>query len=415
MKFFKSFWLWLLGGLFWDSPLLPWSLGTFNKETLFEDVHTHPLAKLLEYGQQELFQRFYCVVLTTARRVRREEEELADLLSKQEEFAAQVASLEGEVANRPKATPDSETYEILTQIPPKPTIPKWEVFLTVGLSSMLLLGIVEFLGFNLQSLTLDKLPLLMLGLAFAICINLAEYKGIVGLVKGVRRYDPKRSFHNDPRYAETVPFWSRIQSGDAAIWTSIAIVVMETCFAAPGLINLLHPDEKKKFLFQLTVFAAAGLAALVNIILAWGNALAEIQWEQTMEEYKLELKRELEARQQNPEYREQYERNWQQQQEIRKQTQELYSKLGAAKAHLQEVTKQVAKKEQDVSTMREQARREYERWEIAVRRWMQSHPDIVERFIEYYPQWQEEDDESSNNGYRRLKPVKQSNNVVNPN
>ncbi|MBD1892956.1 hypothetical protein [Coleofasciculus sp. FACHB-SPT9] len=387
----------LTGRFFWDAPYVHWSLGTFDKESLFADSHTHPLAKLLEYSQQELFQRLYWVVLAATHRVRREEEELAKLRIEQENLAEKVGELEEAIATIPEVDSDSESDLIAIELPPKPVPPEWHEWLTVGLSLMLFLGITEFLGLDIQSLTYEQTPLLILGLAGAICINLGEYNGLFGMVIGVRRSDPPRSFQDDQKLANTIPFWVRIRTGDAATWISIAIVLLETFFAAPGLISLLPPKAAANPVWQMTVFAAAGLAALVNVVMAWGDALKEIHWEQVVAELKERQRHEIKALQQDSVYQERRELIKQRQPERPKEQQMLHRDLGATRARLKLKTDEILRQEQITADMRERARCEYERWEFAVRRWMQANPEVVERFAELYPQLQKD---FLTNGYR---------------
>jgi hypothetical protein len=374
----------LTGKFFWDTPHVHWSLGTFDKESLFEDLHTHPLAKLLEYGQKELFERLYWVVLASAQRVSREEEVLVELRSEQESLAEKVGELEEAIASFPKVD-DFEDPLPLIELPSKPVPPKWHKWLTVGLALMLFLGIAYFLELDLQDLTPEQIPLLILGLAGAICINLGEYSGIFSMVIGVRRSDPARSFKDDERYANTIPFWCRVREGDAAIWTSIAMVLLETFFAAPGLLDLLTPEMKEDPVWKMAVFAATGLAALVNVIMAWGDALREIHWEQVIPELKEQQRQEIKALQQDSAYQERREFIRQQQQERGREQQTLHRDLGGARARLKLKTDEIPRQEKTISDMKERARLEYERWETAVRRWMKDNPKVVERFTEIYP------------------------------
>ena len=58
-----------------DEPEFPWSLGTFSYHSLFDDPHTYPLAKLLEYGNKKLHADLFWQVKPAADKARDKEEE----------------------------------------------------------------------------------------------------------------------------------------------------------------------------------------------------------------------------------------------------------------------------------------------------------------------------------------------------
>jgi hypothetical protein len=266
MKWLSAFWYWLFGLVFTDTPSTPFSQGEFDeqitKPTPFDSFCSRPLAALLWYGEPELLNRWYHVVLCAAYKYRAEEQEYQRLLNQQEETEAELGSLKGslETALGEESASANSTNN-------------YQLALSLGLAFMLFLGISEYMGIEIQSITPDKYLLVGLALAAAVSLTLKAKTELVKFVKATRSNEPKRSFHDDERHKNTVPFWERISTGDAAVWLSIAIVVFEMFFAAPGLLSLLPPKLQTQPLFMLSAFVAAGLAALVNVISAWGTAL----------------------------------------------------------------------------------------------------------------------------------------------
>lgn len=266
MKRLSAFWYWLCGLFFTDTPSTPFSWGEFeeeiNKPTPFDSFCSRPLATLLQYGEPELLSRWFHVVLSAAYKYRAEEREYQRLLNQKEETEAELGSwkgsLESALGEDSASTNSTNDYQLA---------------LTLGLAFMLFLGISEYMGIEIQSITSDKYLLVGLALAAAVCLTLAAKSSLVKFVKATRINEPKRSFQDDERHKNTVPFWERISQGDAAVWLSLAIVVFEMFFAAPGLLSLLPPKLQAQPLFLLSAFVAAGLAALVNVISAWGTAL----------------------------------------------------------------------------------------------------------------------------------------------
>ena len=373
IRSFKQFFAALFGGFFWDTPLISWSDGQFEFQSLLEECHTNRLAQILQYYQPELFQRWYHVVLAAACKAKNEQQSLSTLEKEIEELSSKVSSME--------AALDIE-------LPPPPKPESWQILLNMGLSLMLFLGIAEFFGLEVQSITNNQFMQFLLVFSGAVCMNLGEYIGILRMVKAVRRYDPKRSFYDDNRHANSIPFWERIKSGDAAIWLSFAIVLMETAFAAPGLIGLLPPKLSVEPLFQLTVFAAAGLAATINIMIAWGNALLEIQWEQSAEEIRQRHRQAFVSSESDSNFIDEVF--------IEREMNNYRRELAEAKARLELKNRAVEKQKRQVDDLQERARREFERWEFSVRKWLKENPEVVKNFVEL-------ESKPSNNGYHSVK------------
>ncbi|MGD1904823.1 MAG: hypothetical protein ACFB0C_02380 [Leptolyngbyaceae cyanobacterium] len=394
----------LAGGLFWDSPQLPWSLGTFDKDSLLKDPHTHPLARLLEMGSPDLYQRWFYQVLPPAYAINRQEEDIKALQPEISRLAEEVGALEQEVSNQPNINPNPEDDFPPPEHLPKPKSESWEIALTIGLSLMLFLGIAAVLGIEVQGVTLDQIPMLLFAIAGAVCMNIAEFQGIYRFVVAYYRFEPWRSHDDDERYANQIPFWHHIRSGNPTVWISLTIVLLETLFAFIGLISQLPPRLQASFGFQLTAFAAAALAATVNLVIAWGNALGTVQWEQTLKEQKLNYHQALEARLQNETYLQRREQYWQKAEKIAQERQTLHKQLGAAQKKLQVKQIELQKQEQDLKDLKRKAVQEYERWEHSVRRWIKENPNKVENFSNLHSQWNDAGRNPSNNGYSPYEP-----------
>lgn len=438
----KSNWLtrwllgWVLNGVFWDSPQLPWSLGTFDKDSLLKDPHTYPLARLLEIGSPLLYMNLFWHVRPLAHAVTQKEREIKAFQPEIEHLAEEVGALEEEVNNQPHVNPNPEndfsppSQPSMPDKPSEPRVEAWEIGLTVGLSLMLFLGIAAVLGIEVQAITLDQTPMLLFAITGAVCINIAEFQGIYRFVASYYRFEPRRSHCDDERYANQIPFWHHIRSGNPAVWMSFAIVLLETLFAFLGLISQLPPRLQESPGFQLTAFAAAALAATVNLVIAWGNALSAVQWQQDIEEWKFtcyqikdnyhqaieDYRQTREARLQDEAYSQRQKEYLQKEEEIIRERQNLCKQLGAVQRKLQEKQKDLANQERALMELKFKAVQEYERWELAVRRWIKENPAKVDNFIKLYPQWSNADRLSSDNGhgvYESVVSAHENENLIN--
>jgi len=144
--------------------------------------------------------------------------------------------------------------------------------IAAGLSFMQILAISELLGVQLDSLELSDIPLALMAIIAALSLTFGSKEALVRWVKATKGHnDMKRSLQ---------PFWQRLAKGESLIWASLVLVVMEMAFAAPGLISLLPPRQAGEFLPQLTAYCASGLAAFVNVLLAYGIAFEELAFEE---------------------------------------------------------------------------------------------------------------------------------------
>ncbi|MER3587520.1 MAG: hypothetical protein C4322_03480, partial [Mastigocladus sp. ERB_26_1] len=268
-----GFWNCLFDWMYFDTPQIPWRWGMWEVESLFDNRHTLPLAKFLETKEPQLLAQWFASVAPAAAQARQAEVTLDNLRLQRNQLAAKLAELE-------VLDPEEADFIQRDRTPP---INYWEWLLTIGLSLMLFVGIAEILlQLDLGKLSPKKMPLFYLALLGAICLTAGAKLMVIRWVKATRSYEPKRNFFDDPNYANPIPFWSRLTSGDSAVWLSIAIVVLEVAFAAPGFIEMLPHKLQKQPLIQMTAFLGTGIAAMINIGLAWGTALNEIRLEQEL-------------------------------------------------------------------------------------------------------------------------------------
>ena len=357
MEFFNWLIDWFKNLISPDSPQIPWRWGNWEVESLFDNPHTRSLAVFLDTLEPHLLAQWYASVAPASAEARKAAIALNELRLKKNEVAAKLADLEA-VCDR-----DGDAFRSNSS---KYAKNSWEWLLTIGLSLMLFLGLVENLHIDLNNLTSEQLPLSSLALVGAICLTAGAKLMVIRWVKATRSDEPKRSFYDDKRYANPVAFWSRIFSGDSAVWLSLAIVLLEIAFAGPGFISLLQIDVRKQLLVQVSAYMGTGIAALINIGLAWGTALEEIR---SQNEYLLELAT-----------------SGQQQQSDRRQAE-------VTKVVLSELRQEVKEQKREVQDLRKRAQREHDRWEATVkrcfRRWCNADPKRLERFKQFYSQLNE--------------------------
>jgi len=358
---------WFRSFIYLDSPQIPWRWGNWEVESLFDNPHTRSLAVFLDTLEPPLLAQWYASVAPASAEARKAAIALDQLLLEKNEVAAKLADLEVVCAESPSSKNSSKR----THIDAKNS---WEWLLTMGLSLMLFLGIAEPLGIDIEN-PAEKLPLFGLALLGAICLTAGAKLMVIRWVKATRSDEPKRSWYDDKRYPNPVAFWWRIFSGDSAVCLSLAIVLLEMAFAGPGLISHLQITLQKQLLIQVSAYIGAGIAALINIGLAWGTALEEIH---SHNEYLLELATES-AQQQ--------ELSWQQAQE-RKFAAQRQAKV--TKVVFNELMQEVKEQKRFVQDLRKRAQQEHERWEATVkrcfRRWHNADPKRLERFKQFYSQ-----------------------------
>lgn len=367
MGFFSWLINWFKSLSYLDNPQMPWRWGNEDVESLFDHPHTRPLAEFLHTWEPQLLAQWYASVAPSAAEARKAAIALEELRREKNEVAAEVAALEALCTQY-----EEESQRWNRQSTREQTEKNWEWLLSVGLSLMLFFGIAQILSIDPENLTFQEMPLFSLALLGAICLTLGAKLMIIRWVKATRSYEPKRSFYDDGRYANPVAFWWRIFSGDTAVWLSLAIILLEIAFAGPGLIRLLPPDLRKHLLIQVSAFIGTGIAASINIGLAWGTALNEIRSQTEHLEQQLTT-----GTQQQFVWLQIYKRKF----ETRKQVE-------ITKVLCDELIREVEEQKQSVQYLEKIAQREHERWEATVRkrfrRWLNSNPKRWERFQQFH-------------------------------
>jgi hypothetical protein len=249
-----------------------WSEGMFEGESLFRDEHTQALANYLQDEAPYLLQQWFWVVRTLATRARQERECLNELKLKQRSLE-EVIYREDTDINQPFVSFGliniSIFFKRLRMMPKGKGKHRLMTALSMGLSFQQFIAISELLGVQLGNVQLKDLILLLLSGAAAISLTFAAKEGIIRWVRATRRAEPEQT------YPHIVPFWKRLQAGDTLCWCTILVVIGETAFASPGFLALLPPRLAAELSYQVVAFLFTGLAAYINVFLAWGIGLEE--------------------------------------------------------------------------------------------------------------------------------------------
>ncbi len=147
--------------------------------------------------------------------------------------------------------------------------------------------------------------------------------------------------HVSQKGAAKIPFWQLMKEGHPPFYLALVIVILEIAFATPGLLNLLPPSLSKQLLWQLVAMLGVGLAALVNVTLAWGKTLPKLE----NKEEKLKIMDKIEK--------------------INHQINRLFV--------LQNLEEQIQETKQILSDRTARAIREHRRRELSVKHCMRSH------------------------------------------
>jgi len=141
-------------------------------------------------------------------------------------------------------------------------------FLTGGLSILQFLAICEILGVSIQSPDVDSILLLVIAAIAALSLTFATKEALMKLAKVEFREGRVNK-----------PFWRYFREGDTLSWITFCLVGLEMTFAAPGLLSLLPPRLAAQFLPQFGAYVSSGLAAFINVLLAWALAIEEADTE----------------------------------------------------------------------------------------------------------------------------------------
>lgn len=251
--------------MFGRKPL--WSEGMFDGESLFHDEHTQALANYLQDEAPYLLQQWYWVVRALAVRARQEQAYLNELRAKRRSLQEMVYKEEVYI-DQPLIS-----FFRRFRLMPEGMSPQGKgrlmMALSIGLSFQQFIAISELLGVQLENVQLKDLTLLLLAGAAAISLTFAAKEGVIRWIRATRQAEPERI------YPDIVSFWKRLQAGDTLCWCTILIVLGETAFASPGFLALLPPRLAAEFSYQVIAFLFSGLAAYLNVFLAWGIGLEE--------------------------------------------------------------------------------------------------------------------------------------------
>ena len=136
-----------------------------------------------------------------------------------------------------------------------------------GLSFMQVLAISELVGVQVRDLEPSDVPLFTISVVAALSLTFGAKEALIRWIKIKRKDDLE------------MPFWRLLFKGDTLAFCTVALVLLEMAFAAPGLISMLPPRQASQLLPQLTAYASSGLAAFVNVFLAYGVAFESIEFE----------------------------------------------------------------------------------------------------------------------------------------
>jgi uncharacterized membrane protein YphA (DoxX/SURF4 family) len=338
-----------------NQPLQPYLRAILEKE--------HPLL-LAQYDQ---------AVLPSIERTIAEQEKLLEIQAAAQpyiqEYIAEEARLQAQLQNYDLEPPAVQLPKALRSAKPKVVHEvslkenqrvTWMV--NIGLSSMLALAIAHYLGIRITRLrSAQELLLLILAILMAIGITLASKQAITTWVIRTRSSETERSF---PRQ---IAFWERFQRGDSLSYVSIGLPVMEMFFAGPGLMELLPQSLADNFFYQASAFVVAGLTAVINVFLAWGQAWEKIEQRQQhqahVDQYQAqnaEYNQAKRDRAADPQY-----------QQICQRLQEL----GALLAQLQE---EIAVQARIAQVQFDRTLAEGNYWWRGLERWQESNPRLLE-------------------------------------
>jgi preprotein translocase subunit Sec61beta len=382
--FILLFWIayFLCEMVFWDT-FVPYHR---NLQEILKDSETGRLAQIL--GKiSPLEWNNYQRILKIAHKVENKEEQLEELHEKEEELNKEKGKLEAEIQAKTENLPEKPTRPAF-QEPRKGPKYWYESYLSVGLSLMLFLGISEFLGIDIQKLELSLI--LVLGIAGAICINLAEYRGIHTLVSVSYRH--KRRLNSIPQFQ-----WKHLLN-DPNFLLTIIIILCETCFAAPGILKFFSKSERQDPKILLTVYAACALAALVNVVIAWGDAKEDIEHEFKVKEAKESYEAQEEAYFSSPQYQEDLKTI----EDRKAQLEEIAmikAEHGQISGQLASVHQQIQRLERKITEHTEMALQEYQKWARSARFWMLVKRKKVEKLQSTY-EYFTDNNAANNNGGR---------------
>ena len=360
---------------FSDSPYGPFGSGETSPEDLFKRPEFRRLTEILEQYAPYLVTQLAAATIPRARDAKDEIQKLHKLDEKVEELAARKAEAEAKAEAGIQPLP-SDLY--IQENEPKPASSRHRIQLfiaIVGSSFALFLSLNHLTGINTRSLRQSQYPMTAVNLGAALGITIATKLTTAKLAKQSSLYDPKRSYIDDQNHLNIIPWWDRMKNGDGAMWAGGSLMVLETCFAGPGLVGLLPLEQAAQWSWIFAMTAAASLPATANVTLAWSCGAEEANQQRDDEMKRKEFEAKLEQIRQSDSEIQQHKHNT-----------ELQCHAKALAERLTEVQRQLANQEVLASDMFERARLEYVRWEHEVKLWFENNPGKAEEFYRYRQQ-----------------------------
>lgn len=350
----------IFGGKFKNTSCLPCTFPIEQEYSFFVDENFSLVIQILKENNNYLLLAGLSLLDQDRQRVFEEETRLNQMKDDSTSMVAQSSHAKGLLTTFPGSR------EKIPQIPHNPPIKPFsslpEVLLTIGLSLMLVLGLCQFMGLDLPNLKFKQLPLLAIVLAGAFCINIAEYLGTYRLVLSAMS-----SQGDKPKFI----------SEKQILWVSLFLVTLETCFAAPGLLDILPPRIASQPFFQLTVYAATGLAAFANILMAWGKALSDLRWQVDSDRYQQERVRQFIEDQRNGDLKEIHARNRALELEEEEIIRELKPLAEQSRAAMKILEKEIKIQYKEVLEQKRIFKIRYEEWENDLLDWLYVNPELI--------------------------------------
>lgn len=199
----------------------------------------------------------------------------------------------------------------------------------------------------------------------------------------------------------------RLIAGEPVTFTALLYVVLETCFAAPGLIALSPPRVVEQPLLLFSLYAAAGLAASLNVLLALGEAKEELMWERAAAEVEQRNCEQRQALRRSPEYQKRTAELQQERRERSRRVNDIETRLGRAHEKLKGLERNVERHAALMVDIKERARLEYSSFIDALDGWLNANSEVVERFLEQQSAKRERESERNGhqNGHRQSSPI----------
>jgi hypothetical protein len=147
--------------------------------------------------------------------------------------------------------------------------PWYLLFISIGLCFPVLIGVCELVGIQLNNLQEDKYSLLALCIVVACCLSIGAKAVMMWFAESSRRHEPSRSFPDDDRHPDLIPWWIRLAKGDGSLYLGFFFVGIEICFVTVGLIGILPPNLSDNPFIIITTIAGAALFATVNVSLGY--------------------------------------------------------------------------------------------------------------------------------------------------